>query len=106
MSRRSGQEPNATVTEPEQNTLVSTQEMSVEALEPLVPAAPDTNLEEQGRSSMSLELDEGAPELGARTPEPGSARSPEPNSVASSEPGAAKPELSEPVSELSVTNKK
>lgn len=105
ISRRSDQQPNAIVTEPEQNILISTQEMTVETLEPLVPTVPDTNLEEQGRSSMSLELDEGAPELGARTPEPGSARSPEPNAVAS-EPGAAKPELSEPVSELSVTNPK
>jgi len=110
MSRRSGQEPNGTirvtitVTEPEQSTLMSTQEMSAEAPEPLILAAPDTNLEEQGRRSASLELCEGAPELGASTPEPGSARSPEPNAVAS-EPGAVKPELSEPVSELSVTNR-
>jgi len=110
MSRRSGQEPNGTirvtitVTEPEQSTLTSTQEMSAEALEPLILAAPDTNLEEQGRRSASLELCEGAPELGASTPEPGSARSPEPNAVAS-EPGAVKPELSEPVSEVSVTNR-
>ncbi|XP_003243819.1 uncharacterized protein LOC100573802 [Acyrthosiphon pisum] len=110
MWRRSGQEPNTTgtavtvtVTEPEQSTLMSTQEMSTEALEPLVSAAPDTNLEERGQRSVSLELGERAPELGARTPESGSARSPEPNAVAS-EPDAAKPELSEPVSELSVTN--
>lgn len=105
ISRRSDQQPNAIVTEPEQNILISTQEMTAEALEPLVPAVTDTNLEEQGRSSMSLEFDEGASELGARTPEPGSARSPEPNAV-TSEPAAAKPELSEPVSELSVTNLK
>jgi len=76
MSRRSRQELNATVTvtEPEQSTFMSTQEMSAEALEPLVSAAPDINVEEQGRSSVSLELGERAPELGVRTQEPGSAR--------------------------------
>lgn len=102
MSRRSGQERGATVTEPEQSTLISTQEISAETLEPLVPAS-DTYLEEQGQSSVLPELGEGALELGTSIPEPASARSPEPNTVAS-EPGPAKPELSEPVSELSVTN--
>ncbi|XP_022176514.1 uncharacterized protein LOC111037946 [Myzus persicae] len=103
--RRLGQEPSATVTERELSAdmFLSTQGTSAEAIELLVPA-PDTDLEEQERISGSPELGEGAPEQGSGTPELESSRSPEPNASQTSEPaGAAKPELSEPVSELSVT---
>jgi len=101
MQRRHGQEADATVTEREQSTnmFLSTEEINAEALEPLVPA-PDTNLEEQVRSSGSPEL----AELDPGTPGPASSRSQEPNALRASEPaGSAKPGLSEPVSELSVT---
>lgn len=82
MSRRLGQEPSTTVTGSYQNA---------EAIEPFVPTS-ETNIEEQERMS-------GSPELSEWTSEPTSSRSPESNAVAS-EPSAAKPELSEPVSEL------
>jgi len=83
ISRRFSQEPSTTTTGPNQNA---------EAIEPFVSAS-ETNIEEQERRS-------GSPELSEWTPVPTSSRTSEPNAEAS-EPSAAKPELGEPVSELS-----